>query len=180
MEADWEFELGGDAPVIEAYWPGFVNVRDEPWRVDEIAETLVLPGLASALSRLNCAGSPVWTCKTDVFVPEQFDPDELAASPVGEEFGVACYLDMLMRGDRVWNSPGKAEEDCRNLCAGLRAVPLRCCRVDLVVRQARVADVNDLGATVYLTACGPTFVEAKHNLADCLAAVVQLITAQKP
>ena len=26
MEADWELEIGGDAPVIEADWPGFVDL----------------------------------------------------------------------------------------------------------------------------------------------------------
>ncbi len=30
MEADWEFEVGGDAPVIEAHWPGFVDLRQNP------------------------------------------------------------------------------------------------------------------------------------------------------
>jgi hypothetical protein len=27
LEADWEFEVGGDAPVIDALWPGFVDLR---------------------------------------------------------------------------------------------------------------------------------------------------------
>ena len=27
MEADWEVEVGGGAPVIEAFWPGFVDLR---------------------------------------------------------------------------------------------------------------------------------------------------------
>ena len=30
MEADWEFEVGGDAPVIEALWAGFVDLRSQP------------------------------------------------------------------------------------------------------------------------------------------------------
>jgi hypothetical protein len=30
MEADWEFEVGGDAPVIDALWPGFVDLRLSP------------------------------------------------------------------------------------------------------------------------------------------------------
>ena len=37
MEADWEFEVGGDAPVIEARWPGFVDLRRNPERAMEFA-----------------------------------------------------------------------------------------------------------------------------------------------
>jgi len=179
MEADWEFEIGGDMPVIEGYWPGFVNVRDEPWRVDEIAETRLLPGLAEVLLQLNNVGSPVWTSKTDVFVPGQVDGDELSASGDEAKFAIACYIDVLMRSDQVWNSPFKAEQDCRKLCARMREVPLRCCRVDLVIRRARAADLNDLGATVYLTACGPTKAEAKAGLAECLRVFARLIVAAR-
>jgi len=37
MEADWEFEVGPDtaglaAPVIDACWPGFVDLRHNPER----------------------------------------------------------------------------------------------------------------------------------------------------
>lgn len=178
MEADWEFEIGGDAPFIEAYWPGFVNLRDEPELIRGIAETEMLPGLGEALLKLNAVGSPVWTCKTDVFVPEQFDPDELSATAVESKFAVACYIDLLMRSDQAWNLPFKAEKDCRNLCAEMHAIPLRSCRVDLVIRQARVGDVKDLGVTVYLTACGPTLPVAEERLAQCLAAFARLIVAE--
>jgi hypothetical protein len=175
MEADWEFDIGGDAPVIEAYWPGFVNVRDDPARVREIAETDMLPGLAAALLVLNRIGSPAWTCKTDVFVPGQIDPDELSATADEAKFAIACYVDLLMRSDQVWNSASKAEKECRNLCARMREIPLRCCRVDMVVRRALVADVNDLGASVYLSACGRTLAEAKENLSQCLGAFARLM-----
>lgn len=178
MEADWELEIGGEAPVIEAYWPGFVNLRDEPGRLDEIAETEMLSGLAAALLRLNEAGSPVWTIKSDVFVPEQVDPDELDANGDEAQFAIACYIDVLMRSGQGWNLPVKAEQSCRKLCARMREIPLRCCRVDLVVRRARVANENDLGATVYLTACGRTTVDARGRLAECLGAATRLIAAQ--
>ena len=39
MEADWEIEIGGDAPVIEAHWFGFVDLRIEPSRANELPET---------------------------------------------------------------------------------------------------------------------------------------------
>lgn len=178
MEADWEFDIGGDAPVIEACWPGFVDLRDHPARVHEIAETQTLPGLAAALLRLNKVGSRVWTCKTDVFTPDRVDPDELAAATDEAKFAMACYVDLLMRGDQIWNVSANAEKDCRTYCKRLRDIPLRCCRVDLVVRRARVREHNDLGATVYLTACGPTLANAKQRLAECLVAFTELMAPQ--
>lgn len=179
MEADWEFEIGGNAPVIEAYWSGFVNVRDEPGRVEEIAEIQVLPGLAAVLLRLNRIGSPVWTSKTDVFVPEQVDPDELGANADEAKSAIACYIDLLMRSDQVWNFPFKAERDCRSLCSRMREIPLRCCRVDLVIRRAQIADIGDMGATAYFTACGRTKTEGRKRLGECLAAFAQLIVAER-
>lgn len=175
MEADWEFEVGGDAPVIEAFWPGFVNLRDEPGRVDEIAETQGLPGLAAALLRLNKSGSPMWTSKTDVFVPEQVDPDELSATGEEAKFLIACYIDILMRSDQAWDSTIKAEQSCRKLCAGLREIPLRCCRVDMVIRRARIAGGVGLGATIYFVACGRTSSEAKTSVEECLSAFAESI-----
>ena len=38
MEADYEVEAGGEAPVIEALWPGFVDLRLQPERIGEIQE----------------------------------------------------------------------------------------------------------------------------------------------
>lgn len=175
MEADWEFEIGGEAAVIEAYWPGFVNLRDEPARVGEIAETEMLPGLAATLQYLNQPGSPVWSCKSDVFLPEQVDADELAASGDEAKFAIACYIDLLRRSDQAWLVPLKAEEDCRRLCERMREIPLRCCRVDLVVRRALVGGANELGITAYLTACRQTPMDANVRLAECLRAFAQLV-----
>ena len=171
MEADWEFEIGSDAPIIEGIWPGFVDLREDPHRAGELTEAQQLPGLADALARMNATNSPVWTSKTDVFDPSPVDPDELDASHEEAEHAIACYVDLLMRSDQQWNFPFKAEQSCRELCDRLREIPLRCCRVDLVVRRACVhLDLNDLGATAYFTACGRSDGDARTRLAKCLAA----------
>ena len=43
MEADWEVEVGGGSPVIEALWPGFVDLRLYPERIGEIQEAAGFP-----------------------------------------------------------------------------------------------------------------------------------------
>ena len=177
MEADWEFEIGGDAPVIEAYWSGFVDLRSEPERASELSECGELPGLADALIKLNAAGSPVWTSKVDVFAPDCIDPDEMGALPAEAGHAIACYIDLLPRGEEVWRLPAGAERSCKQICARLRAVQLGGCRVDIVVRRAIVGDVDGLAATAYLTACGAEPDEAKTRLMQCLDTFAEVVAS---
>ncbi len=169
MEADWEVEIGGDAPVIEACWPGLVDLQRFPSRVAELDEVQTLPALAGALLQLNAAASPVWTSKCDVWSVAEFDRLELDASAEQSACGIACYIDLLPRSDQQWASHKWRVASCEALCARLHAVSTRCCRVDLIVRQAVIAqDANDFGITAYLTACGSAEMGARQQLAAVL------------
>ena len=176
MEADWEVEIGNGAPVIDAGWEGFVDLRQAPERGGELPEATDLPALGVALQRINDASSPVWTSKCDLWHPEAFDPDELDA-PAGEaEYAIACYLDLLPRRPRQWLAPGQAVDCCRQLCARLHAFRLQCCRMDLIVRRAFVApDDQNLGITAYFTACGPASKDTGATLSAALAAFVEAL-----
>ena len=61
MEADWEAEIGGGAPVIEAEGPGWIDLRKQPERVSEIAEAAGFAALGKLLTALNGPESPGWT-----------------------------------------------------------------------------------------------------------------------
>jgi hypothetical protein len=179
MEADWEFEVGGDAPLIEACWPGFVDLRwtpestrNLPARVRSLPEVIQFPALAAVLDRLNSQHSPVWTSKCD-FWPllgaEEFDADELDAPPACSAHAMGCYLDLLPKSDQQWPSPGAVEAACKELCARLHVAPLRCCRVDLIIRRAQIAPgLIDTGITAYITACGTAASEARAALETAL------------
>jgi hypothetical protein len=179
MEADWEFEVGGHAPVIDVYWPGFVDLRVDPERAIDLAEAAQLPGLALALQMLNSPASPVWTSKCDFWPAleqEEFDIDELAATSGSGAHAVGCFIDLLSKDDRAWELPAQAEAECRRLRVILTANPLRCCRIDLVIRRAVIAAGRmDLGITAYITACGPTSSEARVVLEAALAAFAHAI-----
>jgi len=74
MEADWEVEIGGGAPIIDACWDGLVHLQTAPERAAELPEAADLPRLAEALVRLNAPRSPVWTSKCDVWPPQIWMP----------------------------------------------------------------------------------------------------------
>jgi hypothetical protein len=171
MEADWEIEIGGGAPVIETHWSGFVDLRLEPERVRTLSETDQLPALAAALVRLNEPTSAVWTSKCDVFVTDQFDPDELDAPRGCALRALACYIDFLPRDEDRWPAVEVAASACTQICDRLHGMPHRSCRADLVIRRALMAgEVASLGVTAYITAAGPDDPEAASAMAAALAA----------
>jgi hypothetical protein len=172
MEADWEFEVGGGAPVIEALWPGFVDLRGSPERVTEIAEAGVFPPLAALLVALNAPRSPLRTAKCDLWEP-QADP------PAGGETraGLACYVDLLPVQGSVFASPRQAEAFCRAWVARLDAVELPGCRADLVIRQAFAGEAEGFGVTAYLSAEGTERSEANDSLAAAMASFCRAIPA---
>jgi hypothetical protein len=178
MESDWEVEIGNEAPVIDACWEGFVDLRVAPERAVALAETKDFPALADTLVRLNALSSPVWTSKCDLWKPDSFDADELDAPAGAGNYALACYIDLLPRGDRQWPGPAQAVAFCQQLCAILRDVPQRCCRADLVVRRAYLAPNRPgLGTTAYLTACGPAPAETRATLASALVAIANALEA---
>ena len=178
MEADWEVEIGPGAPVIDAHWPGFVDLRQTPEFAQQLPEVASLRGLDDVLVRLNGAHSPVWTAKCDVWPLNggEFDADEMGAPSESAAFGQGCYIDLLPRNDQLWSVPATAISWCKDMCSLLRAVPLSCCRVDLIVRSAVISpDHTNIGITAYLTSCGPTAEDANQVLQTALNGFVDAL-----
>ena len=179
MEADWEFEVGGDAPVIDARWEGFVDLPRAPEMVWELAEVRELRALGAALERLNAGDSPVWTSKCDFYPAlqaDEFDADEMDAAPGSCTDAVGCYIDILAKAGGGWSEPQVAEAVCRQVCGALARMELRRCRVDLIVRRvAGGLDSAALGITAYLSACGANGAEARDTLGAALAAFADAV-----
>jgi hypothetical protein len=172
MEADWEVEIGGDAPVIETDWPGFIDLSAQPQRISDIAEAETFLPLAGLLSALNRESSQVWTSKCDVWEPQSL--------------ALACYIDLLPRKGKVFAQWQQAEFFCREIVACLQGVDLieqipdrslegtmqssPECSIALVVRQAIAGQVVGFGITVYLSAIGASSAGATEALAYTMAA----------
>lgn len=181
MEADWEVELGGGARVLEPLWPGFVDLRRNPGLANQLQEAIQLPALAGILARLNSIDSPLWTSKCDVWPVADFDPDELDAPREVAHHAMACYIDLLPMSHGQWPTLAVATDWCKEICARMRAVPLRRCRVDFVIRQAILSSPEAaFGITAYLTACGTAHGDASAALAAALATLANSIVPEVP
>jgi hypothetical protein len=178
MECDWEVEIAPDAPVIDAAWDGHVDLRRTPGRIKEICETAQFPALHDALIQLNSPASPVWTVKCDVWIPESFDADEMDADPETAISGLACYIDLIPIDNRTCSTLDAVVDWCRCLTLNLRTRPSRQCRVDAIVRRACTAtNVEGLGVTAYVSACGASPRDASRALSVALATLADSIQA---
>jgi len=144
MEIDWEFEVGGGAPVIDARWPGFVDLHLEPERIAEISEAARFPPLSALLLALNADDSPLWTSKCDFWRSE--------ADSLPDAVLLACYIDLLPLAGEVFHQPNEAENFCRALAARLDPLSIAQCAVELVIRSAVAGAMEGFGVTAYLSA----------------------------
>jgi hypothetical protein len=178
MESDWEIEIGAGAPVIDAAWEGYIDLRVDSNRVAEVGEAAQFPALADALVRINSASSPVWTAKCDMWHVEAFDADELDADGESATSALGCYIDLLPCNAQAFSTPDAAAEWCGRLCLQLRGHHARQCRADAVLRRAFLTPESvGLGVTTYLTACGSTRAEAATVLSSALALLADAVLA---
>ena len=178
MECDWEVELGPDSPVIDASWDGYIDLRRMPGRISQISEAVQLSALHDALIRLNSSLSSVSTAKCDVWIPESFDHDELDASPDAAAFGLAGYIDLIPMDAHVAAALDAVVDWCKRLCLCLRPQPLRCCRMDAIVRRAAItSEIDGFGVTIYVSACGPSPQEASKALSVAITALTDAVMA---
>jgi hypothetical protein len=116
--------------------------------------------------------SPVWTAKCDLWTLAAYDPDEMDASPAECATGLACYIDLLPRKGLVFSGLPEVESWARALVSRLRRSSCRCSRTDLVIRRAFAGNVEGLGVTAYIAACGTDSVAAANALVTALAVFV--------
>jgi hypothetical protein len=165
MEIDWEVEIGGGASVIEAAWPGFVDLRRDPSLISKIDEAAAFPPLASLLLALNVADSPLWTAKCDLWEPEPA--------------ALALYIDILPQQGRVFSQWQHAEAFCRDYVARLASVTLSNpgdeSAITLVVRQAIAGSSEGFAVTAYLSAKANTTADAATALAAVTTAFARAL-----
>jgi hypothetical protein len=183
MEADWEVEIGADAPVIDVDWPGRLDIQRDPYAAFALPETKEFSELAEVLIRLNAAGSGLATSKCDVWDVDVFDGDELDAPP-DADCAVACYVDLVPEV----GLPTTTEllvAWCGRVRGRLQGVKSRGCRADLVVRrtvrgESSPASGEQVGVTAYVTGCGNSRPGARAVLGAAVTALANCVLAESP
>ena len=175
MEADWSVALAESDPAIVVPWAdeaakrGFIDLRLDAGRVDEIEEVKARPELRSALLLLNGAGSLLWTAKCDAWTTsselgdEPFDPYEMEAEPEETAFGAGSYVDLVPREPATREHFAVQEQWLRAVTGSLRTLPARAARVDLVLRPALVDAIPGFGVTWFVEGCGSTALRADQR-----------------
>lgn len=185
MEADWEMEIAPDAPIVDASWQGYVDLRNDPEAAAALPEAQQFPALSKVLQRLNVpatthsstATSHFWTAKCDVWIPESFDSDEMEAGPAESSAALACYIDLIPVEQAIFGSLPDLDSRARKIVSRLHAMPHRCSRIDLVLRQALHSGCSGFGITAYIVACGSGAPAAERTLEVALDALVQAISS---
>lgn len=193
MMSEWSAECGEDDPVVVVPWASpdgalrWVDLRDDPDALDNIAEADEFPALLSALRALNGTRSPVFTSKCDAWA---MDGDELAATRLDllleEEVaaaGFTSYIDLLPRDRAVLVSRPRVEGLLYRLDRALRDQPFSLATVQSVLRPA-VVEVDGTVAegyavTLYVKGVGVDEAEAQGRWAEALRAVVALLRSRE-
>ena len=184
MDIDWEVEIGGDAPVLEAHWPGLIDLRNFPERVDEIQELTLLPLLKEFLLVLNSEKSPVWTSKCDAWRPAPGT--------------IACYIDLLPREAQLFADWRALEAFCRELAQRIEPNSLRlrsgnseACHglvvsdaatevrtINLVIRSALIDCQQGFGITSYFSAVGSDSADSESVMRTAMATFSNLFLGE--
>ena len=183
MEADWDVEIGPDAPAIVVPWDGFIDLRsDSSSAVETIAEASSVVPLRDALIRLNSRESRTFTSKCDVWwlTSEVIDHDEFGTDSESAAFGFASYIDVLLLEANQFASFRFHERLVKQLAGKLRTVDLANCRVDLVVRASTVDSCSGYGITVYTAGCGQSPGEAQTSWQEVLQRAVNATIENVP
>ena len=174
MEADWSVEVGPQLDAIDADWPGLVDLRADPGAIMQIAEAVRYRAIAGALTALNASDSPLFTSKCDVWglAENEIDRDEFDVPAGAAQAGTACYIDVLAREPGLFSSFARHEAWTQAVVDRLRESPIRCGRVDLVVRGARAGGEDGFGVTLYAAGCGSDSAAAQTAWETVLRAAV--------
>lgn len=186
---DWSAECSADDPVLVVPWSDpdsparrFVDLRENPYDLDEVEEAAERPALMHALRALNAPRAPVFTAKCDAW---SLGADELAHVQLALDHakaetptGFASYIDFLWRERSVFVSVHRQEQLLDRLTRLAEPLHHPYALAECVIRPA-VIDFDGpregYAISLYVKALGHDENAAEENWADALAAIVALL-----
>jgi hypothetical protein len=216
MLADWSVECSAEDPVLVVPWSSadgrgadlepnvasecqFIDLRENPYDLDQIPEAELYPPLMQALRALNAPRSPVFTAKCDAWtldseeledLIQQLDlpPSQSDPAIVEPLAGFASYIDLIWRDRSLFGSFHQSEQLLHRLTrlashldhpSAMLESTLRPALVDLAEngRESR-GFKQGFSITLYVKALGPDLETAQQLWSAALQAVVALLRSK--
>jgi hypothetical protein len=191
MDAEWSAECGVDDPVLVVPWASeeadevqlhFVDLRENPYDLDQIEEAERHPPLLQALRALNAGRSPVFTAKCDAWTMSAEELEHLSLSlgidAAEAHEGFVSYIDLIWRERSFFVSRHRHEQLLDGLVRGAEPLDLTHAAIECVVRPALVdlaGPQEGFAVTLYVKALGMDVATAYANWSEALDAAVALI-----
>jgi hypothetical protein len=194
MLSEWSVECSADDPVLVVPWSDdsdvsgnrrFIDLRENPYDLDHLAEAEQFPTLMHALRALNAARSPVFTAKCDAW---WLDEEELEALRLNldveaEEtpMGFGSYIDLLWRERSIFASFHQQEQLLHRFARHSDPLHFPFAMLDCVIRPAMVdltGPQEGFAVSVYVKALGHDRATAEENWGAALDAVVGLLRSK--
>lgn len=191
MLAEWSAECGADDPVLVIPWEpegecsSFIDLRENPYDLDQIPEIEQHPPLMQALRALNAPRSPLFTAKCDCW---PLDEDTLAPllleldlTPSEAPNGFGSYIDLLWRERTAFVSAAQQEQRLTRLTRLATAIYLPHASLECTLRPAFVdltGPQEGFAFTVYVKAVGTDQAHAYGNWSQALEAVTGLLRSK--
>lgn len=187
MEADWSVEIGGEAPVIDIGWPGWIDLSQDTAQVHSLDEAQAFPPLGQALRIILCDCKLFASTKCDFWMEDFADeaeasgPDAFCSDAENCQRIAGCYIDLLPQQLADWSQLTTVERWVRAFTQTLRRADCPNARVEIVLRQAFFSATTGIGLSLYAYGCGATDATARSALERALKILLEGIrTAPEP
>jgi hypothetical protein len=198
MLAEWSVESSADDPVLVIPWSDpsdptgnrrFIDLRENPYDLDQLPEAELHPPLMHALRALNAPRSPVFTAKCDTWplIPQK-DAEELEQLRLNLDIfddetsdasnGFVSYIDILWRERSIFASFHQHEQLLHRLTRLAASLDHPYAMLDCVLRPALVDLVGPqegFALSLYIKALGHDSHSAEENWASALGSIVAIL-----
>jgi hypothetical protein len=191
MLAEWSVECAAEDPVLVVPWKdpdgnaAFVDLRANPYDFDAIPEAEQYPPLMQALRALNATRSLVFTAKSDAWVLDGEELEQLRLNldvePGETPAGFASYIDLVARNRALFTSFHKHEQLLMRLTRLAAPLDRPTAALDCVLRPALVdldGPQEGFAISLYVKAVGHDRRAAQGEWAAALDAVVGLVRSK--
>ena len=191
MLTSWSVECGAEDPVLVVPWSDagglhFVDLRENPYDLDQITEAEAHPALMQALRALNAPRSPVFTAKCDAWAMDDDELEtmqlELGLSEAEAPAGFTSYIDLIWRDRPLFVSFHQQEQRLVRLGRLIDPLDQPYAAVEAVLRPALVdltGPQEGFAVTLYVKALGTDAEHAYEHWTRVLEAVVTVLRSKE-